>query len=606
MADHVLSVWRAGEGAVRLWLAGSRETIAEFVGGFDDSPLLVGGNAVDPDSCLTGDGLMDRDTNAAVGAILWERLTAGDIGAAVKSLLKNDRIYLDLRSDELLRLPWELLRLGNANLFTGARLALGSPEPHRDYPAGEPPAPDHPLRILVVLGNDPSDATIRADQELLIIERQARRHNAEVLLRALHRPAAGEIEAALTAFRPHVFHFIGHGETDPAEPPQVYVSTSTGSSTAWNAGRIVEVFAQSPPRLVVLNACQTGSAALVRAFTEAGCIAVVAMMGRIDGAASEHFSERFYGAVFDGEPVDAAVAIARRSLSTVAAGVIAGRELEIQSNWALPRLTVHGDAATAVSMPYVGSRAADVWLIPDFVARWSQRWRAWTAMDGSLRADGAEARLVVLYGSPDQGKRELLRALAEARHRAGDAVLYVDLAGSVTGRWFDVLRHVVTAAERAGFDTADLTATLTSGGASAPVIERFRAGLERLGTGPLLVIVNGLSDWMSDEVDSTILPELCAPYLRAAPSSRVRLMITLKDLPAEPPWGRRPRGWEPIEVGPFDADEWPHAIHLFSEYWTDRFPARRDALIPFVTAMKGAPFASSLHYLRALAKETPR
>lgn len=614
MADHVLSVWMAGDeppggAAIRLCRVDQEGTLAEHPAGFDNSAFLVDGVPVEAEDCLTADGLMNRERNEAVGAQMWQRLALGGVGDALKGLLGRERVYLDIRSPDLLRLPWELLRFETANLFTsGTPLALGRPGRNAGFPAGVPPESGHPLRIMVVLGNRPDDERIRAQQELLIIEREVREHNAEVLLRTLHRPGPDEIETALTTFRPHVFHFIGHGSSDPGEQPQVYVYSSTGSSTSWDAGRIREVFAQAPPRLVILNACQTGSSALVQAFVEAGCIAVVAMMGDIEGAASEHFSARFYGSLLTGEPVDTAVTTARRSLSSIVTGDVDGRELEIRSNWALPRLTVHGDVATAVIMPYVHRRVASNWLLPDFVARWGQRRRAWTAMDGSLTADGTEARLTVLYGLPEQGKRALLKALAEARFRAGDTVLYVDLAGGDTGRWHDVLDAIATAAGRAGLDPAELRSVITAGGYSAPVIERFRAGLERLlppGGDCLLVIVNGLSDWMVDEVNRTILPELCAPYLRSLPTSRVRLMITLRELPDEVPWGRRPVGWEPIEVGRFDNEEWPHAIRLFSEYWATRVPGQRDRIAFLAGAVQNEPFAASLHYLRSIA-EQPR
>lgn len=616
MGDYVLSVWTAGEepaggAGIRLCRAGVDVPVAEHATGFDVSPFVVGGAEVDPGTSLTAAGLMNKARQVAVGAELWARLTPGTIGAALlPPVLRTERIYLDLRSDELLRLPWELLRRGNSYLFTnpGARWSLGRPEPDPGALACGLTESGHPLRILVVLGNDPADDRIRASEELMIIEREARLRNAEVLLTALHHPEGEEIEKALVTFRPHVFHFIGHGSDDAEEAPLLSVHTTAKDRDDWDADRIREVFAEAPPRVVVLNACQTAHApteasSLVQAFLEVGCIAAVAMMGDIEGAASEAFSGKFYAAIFDGAPVDVATTAARRTISALARGPVAGGSSQVRSNWPLPRLTVRGDVDDAVTMRYARRRPADRWLTPDFVARWGERWRAWSAMDGGLRLDGAEARLAVLWGEKDHGKRELLNALAEARARAGDAVLDVDLSGGRTGRWPDVLRRIAEAAGESGLDAAALGATAAAGGPSAPVIERFRSDLERLSDGTVLVVLDGLSDWIPDEVNDTVLPELCAPFLRAAPGSRVRMMISLQSLPGPAVWGRRPEHWAPIEVGRFDDEEWPRAITQFRDYWSAKVPAKEADLAMLAAAMMNQPYARSLEYLRGTAKE---
>jgi AraC-like DNA-binding protein len=67
------------------------------------------------------------------------------------------------------------------------------------------------LRVLIVVGNDPADDMIQAEDELLAIEAAAQSKNDEVLLRALIRPKPEDIKEALLKFRPHIFHFIGHG-----------------------------------------------------------------------------------------------------------------------------------------------------------------------------------------------------------------------------------------------------------------------------------------------------------------------------------------------------------------------------------------------------------
>ncbi len=621
MADYILSVWKAGDepddGApIRLCRVGETVPLAQHGSGFDTSEFRHGGDGVNPEDSLTAVGLMNEPCKAAVGEALWSRLTPGDIGAALRPLMGTQRIYLDIRSDDLLCYPWELLRCADTYIFSaaGTRWSLGRPEPTDHFAAGTPAPAEHPLRVLVVLGNEPGDTKIRAAEELLIIEREAHLRNAEVLLTALHHPSAKVIEDKLKTFRPHVFHFIGHGSSDALEPPQFFVHKADGDSDPWDAERIRAVFRQAPPRVVVLNACMTAHAptsgsSLVRAFTDAGCLAVVAMMGDIQGAASEAFSNRFYAEIFEGATVDAAATNARLAVSAIAESTVAGGALQVRSNWALPRVSVRGDAETALTMRYARQRAAARWLAPDFVARWNERWQAWTAMDGSLKGEhGTEARLAVLWGAKEAGKRELLNTLAEARARAGDEVIYVDLFGGLTGRWHDVLRRIAEAAAEAGFDTTDLHATAGSAGSSTTVIARFRADLEQLrrpdaDDGPVLLVLDGLSDWIADEVNNTVLPELCAPFVRAAAGSRLRMMISLQTLPGTAPWGLRPELWEPIEVGAFSGEEWPRAITQFRDYWFAKSPAKRETIANLARVMVDVPYAYSLNYLRMTAGE---
>lgn len=625
MPDFVLSVWKAGENdadgtAIRLRPAGGGVALAEHGEGFDTSAILIDGAVVEAEASLSAAGLMDGRRAKAVGDVLWRRLTPGDIGGALAPLAGRERIYLDLRSPELSRYPWELLRLSDQFIFPagGTRWSLGRPEPTEHFVRGTPPADDHPLRVLVVIGNRPDDTRIRAEQELLVIERAAHRHNAEVLLTALRHPGADTIERTLTDFRPHVFHFIGHGGGDPAAPPRIYVHAN-GQSDPWDADRIRTVFSQSPPRVVVLNACQTAHApteasSLARAFADAGCITTVTMMGEIRGTASVAFSERFYRELFQGTAVDLATSRARLTVGMIAGGDGDAGVLQLRSNWALPRITVRGDAGTAITMRHAADPAMTQWLAPDFVVRWDERWRAWRAMDGTHRgADGTEARLAVLYGAPEAGKRELMNTLAEAWARAGAGVVFVQLAGAHTGGWRDILQKIADAAAKAGFDASGLRATAGADGTSATVIARFRADLEELGGSPghpaepLLIVLDGLSDWTADEVAQTVLPELCRPFVRAPARSRLRMMISLRDRVSDELWGLRPAGWQPIPVGSFESEEWKRAIKHFCAYWTPRVPeGDREAFAAIASAMAGAPYASGLGYLRGFGGDRVR
>ena len=631
MPECVLTVWQAGDdppegGAPMRLCTSAGELLAEHAVGFDTAPYLRDGVKITPEQCLSADGLMDTPSQEWVGDTLWTRLTPGAIGTAFAdgTVAITDRVHLDLRSDGLKRLPWELLRRLGEDVFAAEGMAwcLGRPEPTELGRLRHPPIPDHPLRVLVVLGNKPDDTKIRARQELMIIEREAHRRNTDVLLRTLAHPSAPEIEAALEDFRPHVFHFIGHGGTDPTEPPQIYVySEKAGFSDPWSAGRVRKVFARHPPRAVVLNACLTAHAptqavSLVDAFADAGCVATVTMLGEILGSASEAFSERFYRELFRGSAVDVATTRARLSVQAIAGGD--QNALTLRSNWALPRLTVYGDVAEAVSLPYATQNRSVQWLQDDFVTRWDERWQAWRAMDGSLRGDrDTESRLVVLCGRQDAGKRELVNTLADARLRAGDVVLYPELVGEPSGRWPDLLVRIADKAALAGFDTVALGALALSGGTAAQVIPQFLAHLETLRRPdatapptarpePMLIVLDGLSGWAEDEVRQTLLPLLCWPLVRASHASRLRMMITLEKVAVDGAWGPRPEGWRPIEVHEFAVDEWSRTVEHFRDHWLTEIDVRRpeksNVFRVQADGVADARSAASLDTLRTFAK----
>ena len=179
MPDYILSVWPAGvhppDGGAPLRLSemGGGGPVAEHADGFDTSEFRHDGVVIEPERSLSAIGLMEVQRRESVGDSLWARLTPGAIGPALARVVGTARIYLDLHSDELKRYPWELLRLDGQDIFTAAntRWCLGRPEPTRHFAAGDPPPAEHPLRVLVVLGNHPDDKKIRARQELMLIER---------------------------------------------------------------------------------------------------------------------------------------------------------------------------------------------------------------------------------------------------------------------------------------------------------------------------------------------------------------------------------------------------------------------------------------------------
>ena len=153
----------------------------------------------------------------------------------------------------------------------------------------------------------------------------------------LTTPTLQALQRRLRADTFHVFHFIGHGGFDEKTDQGVLVLQSAAGA-AWlaPADPIASILRDHRSlRLVVLNACEGARQSRRDAFGSVAAHlvlgripAVVAMQFEITDEAALDFSEEFYTVLAQGQPVDVAVAEARK--------MILGRPNEVE--WATPVL----------------------------------------------------------------------------------------------------------------------------------------------------------------------------------------------------------------------------------------------------------------------------
>jgi hypothetical protein len=204
-----------------------------------------------------------------------------------------------------------------------ARLA----RPTVRYVTVRAPAPE-PLRVLYLTANpeavdsttvnpDGSVVTIsrylRLDREVREILQTLRGAKYRDLVTVEHRPAAtsDDLIDALNDVRPHLVHFSGHGWTggivlddgDLEHPREVPVEFDL-------LARVLAA-TSTPPRVLVLNACDTlaGSSLLLPAVP-----VVIAMADSIDDTAAIVFARRFYAAIASAQPVGVALEQARAAM----------------------------------------------------------------------------------------------------------------------------------------------------------------------------------------------------------------------------------------------------------------------------------------------------
>lgn len=246
------------------------------------------------------------------------------------ALKTGQGLRLLLRIDDLglSALPWEYLWDPRIEGF----VAIDPETPLIRYVA--PPEPlspfavEAPLRVLVVISNPggysetltvpPLD--VRAEQQSLQESLGALSSAGLVHLRFLHdedQATPRAIRHLMREFRPHVFHFIGHGgyeERDDGPRQPFLILENEDQSPQRISGDEFRAFfvGFNETRLIILNACDTTH--LVPRLVKEGVTAVVAMQWPIADKVAASFSAEFYRALAYNDSIGAAVSETRRAI----------------------------------------------------------------------------------------------------------------------------------------------------------------------------------------------------------------------------------------------------------------------------------------------------
>ncbi len=270
----------------------------------------------------------------AFGEKLFNTIFSGQIYAAYLASLERAgdaglRIKLDLdNAGALTDLPWELLRDPRTDY-----LVLSRQSPVVRYPRLLTVRPlvevTLPLRVLVMISSP-------ADQERLDVEGEWRalqeataalRSRGLVQLERLDDAQLITLQRKLSEGKVYqVFHFIGHSAFDSAsQTGMLAFENPRSNATMPVSGESLarELSEQNSIRLVVLNACQAARqnnkdpfAGIASSIVARGVPAVVAMQFAISDEASRTFSEAFYRAISEGNPIETAETDARRAISS--------------------------------------------------------------------------------------------------------------------------------------------------------------------------------------------------------------------------------------------------------------------------------------------------
>lgn len=310
-----------------------------------DDPLILATLEVFED-LLRRDQVTRNEELSVLGSYLYRALFTGSIEDLFQDELKearvaNKRLRLQLtftdEQEALISLPWEFLYCPDTRsgdfLATRVDLVLA-----RFFPLGQNrttlrPA-DRPLKILVAVSRPENLDTIVAQPVIEAIEKLGATGLTEadgsktsagaIQVSILKQPNTENLIARLDEFKPHIFHFIGHGRF-AGNRAQIAFTQLSGNQVFWcDDTLLVKCFqrAQTFPRLVFLQMCEGGEMGVNRmaltSFTgfaprllSAEIPAVVAMKYVIRNGDAIKFSQTFYTELAKGKGIDEAVQLGR-------------------------------------------------------------------------------------------------------------------------------------------------------------------------------------------------------------------------------------------------------------------------------------------------------
>jgi hypothetical protein len=274
----------------------------------------------------------------------------------------------------ILRLPWETMYAsagGQAKAFLAGEAKIAITRTVLDGARTFGEIHGSP-RILFVVGCELNDGIIWPAAEYLGMLRASGDTPVRLKTKLLSAASLARMKTVIAEYRPHVVHFIGHGDLDAEGRPFVWMMEESAAAPAMgskcvqvNGDALADVLQSAGPTLqmVVLNACrsaQSGAAEaldpersvpLAMRLASAGAAPlVVGMAGRISDPACRLFTRCLYEALGHGTDLVQACAFGRRGGMIQASGTAPENSVD----WALPTIYVAASASGS-SIKFVGN-----------------------------------------------------------------------------------------------------------------------------------------------------------------------------------------------------------------------------------------------------------
>ena len=228
-------------------------------------------------------------------------------------------------------LPWEFLctppnRIsGHFWLATDPNVVFSR---SRDlWPSARPItlAPLERLRIVFVVSSPTDRGVVSYDKVWLGLKDLAAESDRIELLPLVNPATKDSIDALLETYKPHIFHFVGHGEfsdEDGRDVGRIALTLASGQTDWVDATRFSTLFGRHQPGVVLLQACEGGQLSASDAFAAVApqivrqdIPVVVAMQYEVSNSVARKFALEFYRRLAQLMPVDQAMQEGRQRIS---------------------------------------------------------------------------------------------------------------------------------------------------------------------------------------------------------------------------------------------------------------------------------------------------
>ena len=398
-----------------------------------------------------------------IGRHLFDLLHIGDVGRKWNEFAKVGplRVLLDIETSatgnrNIARLPWELIFDGRNRRFQKKKTPIVRIRNYQDQEAPNVEPINWPIRLLIVIGvNDPA---IAAAEEVERIEDVLHKVNRLIDVEVIESPPdINELEETCKRFKPHIFHYIGHGGIDFDGNAFIRLRGSNDDDDPWLASDIENDLEDWEwiPRFAFINACRTsggttasaqiGAWGIADAFNSLRVPAVLTMQANIDGKLAGKFAGRLYEHLARGECIDLALVAARNKVrQNIHASV-----KDNKRDWATPTLTISLPAEKILPLAEKTSqdhkpevKACVKFHEIDILANCKDERRKFLYGFYPIERSEPPNNLVLVHGSKTSGKTWVTLWCLEACALLDHNVRHVEVVSGETPKWLQVLRRI--------------------------------------------------------------------------------------------------------------------------------------------------------------------